>query len=74
MGTNISRSNLVVTANFSIPANLVAEQFGIFGSTSEEEIYRILRGYLSISGGGLLILQSDPVIRNAVIEYNRAGK
>jgi hypothetical protein len=52
----------------------VAEQFGIFGSTSEEEIYRILRGYLSISGGGLLILQSDPVIRNAVIEYNRAGK
>jgi predicted outer membrane repeat protein len=47
---------------------------GIFGSTSDEEIYRILRGYLSISGGGLLVLQSDPVIRNAVIEYNRAGK
>ena len=47
---------------------------GLFGTTSDEEIYRILSGFLSMSGGGIFIGQSDPTIRNSTIEYNRAGK
>jgi predicted outer membrane repeat protein len=47
---------------------------GLFGTTSDEEIYRILKGYLSSNGGGIIVLQSAPLVRNAIIEYNRAIK
>jgi len=47
---------------------------GVFGQSSDDEIYRILQNYLTGSGGGVIVLQADPLIRNTTIEYNRAGK
>ena len=47
---------------------------GFFGKSSDVEIYRILKGYLTASGGGLIVLQSDPIIRNASFINNRAAK
>ena len=56
------------------PVGEAADILDIADGMEDEELLRVLEGYLSVAGGGMLNIQVAPQVANTTFRYNSAAK